>query len=61
MATDNELRAWQTTSYYQLLLVKELNKGTRVKGLRNAINLAKAAMVEPDIAWVEKQVAEAYG
>jgi len=61
MATRDEIRIVQTSNYYQLLTIQQLNKkaGKDVEGLQSAISLAKATMLEPDIAWVEKQVAEA--
>ncbi|MCL2420992.1 MAG: hypothetical protein FWD03_03970 [Defluviitaleaceae bacterium] len=60
MATRDEIRIVQTSNYYQLLTIQALNKkvGKDVEGLQNAISLAKAMMLEPDIAWVEKQVNE---
>ena len=61
MANRDEIRVLQTTNYYQLLMLKHMNekKGIKVEGLKTIIGVAKAAMTEPDIAWVEKQVSEA--
>ena len=61
MATEKEIRTIQAANYHQLLTIKRLNKqaGVKVIGLNNAISLAKSIMNEPDIAWVEKQIAEA--
>ena len=62
MAIGDGLRALQAANYYQLLTIKMLNekKGIEVAGLKNAIGIARATMTEPEIAWVEKQIAEAY-
>ena len=61
MATRDEIRIVQTSNYYQLLIIQELNKkaGQEVEGLKHAISLAKATMLEPNIALVEKQAVEA--
>ena len=60
MATANEQRSSQATYYYTLLSLKAQNPSVEIKGLREAIGAAKAAMLEPEIAWVEKQIAEVY-
>jgi len=60
IASKEEIQMAQAVHYYQLMTIKARNEkaGIKVLGLQNAINLAKAQMTEPDIAWVEKQVAE---
>ena len=60
MAGRDELRFLQTNYLYQLLRIKIRNEkaGIKVLELNSAINQAKAQMTEPDIAWVEKQIAE---
>ena len=60
MATTDELRTFQSAHYYSLLSIKAQNHNNKVLGLDIEIARAKAAMSEPVIAWVEKQVAEAY-
>ena len=60
MVTNDELRVNLTNQYFMLLEIKALNKDKEVVGLQQAINRVKATMLEPDISWVEKQVAEAY-
>ena len=61
MASRDELRVVQTTTYFQLLRLRELNRADNkeVTGLDDFICLTKASMLEPDIAWVEKNFAEA--
>jgi len=60
MATHSELRAAQTNLYYVLLSLKAQNPELEIKGLKEALSHAKAMMLEPEIAWVEKQIAEGY-
>jgi hypothetical protein len=52
--------ATQASHYYALLALFEQNKGTEIKGLKEALGAAKATMTEPEISWVEKQIAEVY-
>jgi hypothetical protein len=62
LANNEELRIWQSNYLFTLLHLREQNlrAGQKVVGLQFAISQAKAIMQEPDIAWVEKQVAEAF-
>jgi hypothetical protein len=60
MASVNEQRATQTHHYYVLLSIQAQNSGMEIKGLREALSHAKAVMTEPEISWVEKQIAEVY-
>ena len=60
MATRDEIRVMQANHYFALLSIRKQNEGYVVKGLQHAISQSKAGMLEPDIAWVEKQVAEAF-
>ena len=61
MATREEIRVVQTSVYYDILEVERLNReaGISVKGLKNLKSKVKSTMREEDIAWVEKQQAEA--
>ncbi|MCL2852502.1 MAG: hypothetical protein FWE20_05655 [Defluviitaleaceae bacterium] len=61
MSTNDELRVNQANHYYILLEIKAQNPDKVVAGLQRAIGQAKTAMLEPDIAWVEKQITETYG
>ena len=61
MATREEIRVIQTSVYYDILEVERVNKeaGIVVKGLKTLKNKVKSTMHAEDIAWVEKQHAEA--
>jgi hypothetical protein len=58
MPSNEEMRTQKSEYYYQLLNLKKLNEGKEVIGLNNLIGLTKASMLEPDIAWVEKNFAD---
>jgi len=60
MASADEIRVSQANLFFILLEIQAQNKGTEIKGLKRAISQAKAAMLEPEISWVEKQIAELY-
>jgi len=61
MATREEIRVIQASVYYDILEVERVNKeaGVSVKGLKSLKNKVKSTMHAEDIAWVEKQQAEA--
>ena len=59
MATNLDLRIWQKRELFRLFKLKYLNEN-EVIGLKEQILEAKAAMIEEDIAAVEKQIAELY-
>jgi len=52
--------ATQANHYYVLLSLKAQNPDSEFKGLKEALAHAKAVMTEPEISWVEKQIAEVY-
>jgi hypothetical protein len=62
LADTDEIRIWQSQHLFTLLELREQNKNSdqEVVRLKRAITQARAVMQEPDIAWVEKQVALAY-
>jgi hypothetical protein len=60
MASDTEIRANQANLYYVLLAIKAQNPDKDVVGLDEAVIRARVPMNETDIAWVEKQVMEAF-
>jgi len=60
MPAKHEFDAMQATTLYELLDLQAQNKGIQVKGLKAKIQRARAVMTEPEIAWVEKQIAELY-
>ena len=62
MATNKEVQVIQNSTYYEILMIEEINRraGVKVVGLGNLKAKLKASMTEPDIAWVEKQAAEAF-
>ena len=61
MATREEIRVIQTSVYYDILELERMNKeaGIEVKGIKTLKNKMKSTMHAEDIAWVEKQQAEA--
>ena len=61
MATREEIRVIQTSVYYDILEVERMNKEANipVKGLKALKSKMKSTMHQEDIAWVEKQQAEA--
>jgi len=58
MPSNTELRAQQNNQLFQLLRLKIENEGITVKGLDILISQAKSVMIQEDVAWVEKMVAE---
>ena len=58
MPNSKELDRELVERLFDLMVLKALNTGTKVKGLESAIIRAKAPMSEEQIAWVEKLVAE---
>ena len=60
MATKDEQRAAQADHYYSLLAIKARNADYDIKGLDEEIGRIRAKMLEPEVAWVEKQINEAY-
>jgi hypothetical protein len=60
MATFNEQRSQQADHYFELLDLQARNPGIKIIELKAKIQRAKAVMTEPEIAWVEKQIAELY-
>lgn len=60
MASRDEIRTSQANQYFLLLSLRAQNPGLDIKGLDLALNLTKAAMLEPEISWVEKQVADTF-
>jgi len=53
-----EQRPSQSRHLYTLLSLEVQNPKIRINGLKDAIALAKAGMLEEEVAWVERQVAE---
>ena len=60
MANKDEQRAAQAFHYCELLDIEAQNPGTKIIGMDKAKMRAKSVMPEPEIAWVEKQIAETY-
>ena len=60
MATNLEIRIMQRNKLYDLLILKERNKGNKVNYLDELINATEAMMDEEDVAWVEKKIAQLY-
>jgi len=56
MATSIEFRAAQKAALFDLLSLIIENEGNEPKGLRRMIAKARAAMLEEDIAMVEKEI-----
>lgn len=56
----HEQRPSQSRHLYTLLSLVAQNQGMKIRGLNEAIYMAKAGMLENEVAWVEKQVAELY-
>ena len=56
MPNSKELDKELVERLFDLLEIKELNKGQEVKGLDRAIRRARAAMTKEQIAWVEAQL-----
>ncbi|MDR2182734.1 MAG: hypothetical protein LBE55_01025 [Clostridiales bacterium] len=60
MPGNQELRREQTERLFDLLKLKNDNKDIEIRGLDVLITRAKASMVQEDVAWVEKALAELY-
>ena len=54
----SEQRPSQSRHLYTLLSLVVQNPGVKINGLNEAIAMAKAGMLEHEVAWVEKQVSE---
>jgi hypothetical protein len=59
-AYETQTRTAQARHYCALLELKAMNPDLVVKGLDDMIMRAKSEMTEPEISWVEKQIAERY-
>ena len=60
MAGKHEQNAEQSAYLFELLDLQARNPGIKINGLKAKIHKAMAVMSEPDITWVEKQIAEVY-
>jgi hypothetical protein len=58
MEPDAMIRYLQTSTLFDLLMLKKSNEGNPVIRLDEVILKAKASMTQEDVAWVEKQIAE---
>ena len=60
MPAKHEQDATQTAYLFELLDLQAQNPGVQINGMKKAIMRARASMTEPEIAWVERQIAETY-
>jgi len=58
MATALEMQAEQKKRLFQLLKLKKVNAGIKIKELDDLIVATKAEMQQEDVAWVEKMILE---
>ena len=57
MSANKELQSYQRRQLYNLLLIREGNKNTKISHLDALLSAIEAEMDEEDIAYVEKKVA----
>lgn len=58
MASAVEIEKEQMEKLYDLLMIRENNKGMKIIGLHETIVRAKASMKKENIAWVEQMIEE---
>ncbi|MCL1994873.1 MAG: hypothetical protein FWG63_01550 [Defluviitaleaceae bacterium] len=56
MPTNAEIRSSQTTQLFELLMIKNENKGMDIKRLDELIAKTEAGMTKEDVAWVEQKI-----
>ena len=60
MSTNLEIRIVQRDRLFDLLTLRELNRGSTVNRLEEMIISAEVSMDEEDVAWVEKKIAKLF-
>ena len=60
MPAKHEQDSAQSAYLYDLLDLQAQNDGYEVRGLNAKIQKARVVMSEPEIAWVEKHIAETH-
>jgi len=58
MTEDMVVQVYQRARLYDLLKIKAANKGIKINELDALINALEAEMMEEDVAYVEKNIAE---